>query len=103
MARYNTNYLWAPADAVFSLLDLSKASRKRLAEVKTPTLILQSHKDTSVAPDSAEIIYKNISVPENQKRIVWFEKTEHEMFRECERAVIIDLITNYVRERIGAG
>jgi carboxylesterase len=103
LAQYNTNYLWAPIDSVLAVLDFSKAIRKQLGVVKTPTLILQSRKDTMVAPASAEIIYNEISTPAAQKRIVWFEKTEHEMFRDCERAAIIAVITNYVRERIGSG
>jgi carboxylesterase len=103
LAQYNTNYLWAPIESVLSVLDFSKAIRKRLVEIKTPTLILQSRKDTTVAPACADIIYNEISTPAAQKRIVWFEKTEHEMFRDCERAAIIEVITNYVRERIGSG
>ena len=103
LAQYNTNYLWAPIDSVLAVLDFSKATRNRLVEIKTPTLILQSRKDTMVAPASADIIYNEISTPAGQKRIVWFDKTEHEMFRDCERAAIIEVITNYVRERIGSG
>ena len=49
-----------------------------------------------------EIIYNQISTPVELKRIVWFEKSEHEMFRDCERYAIIDVIANYVHERIGA-
>ena len=103
LTQYNTCYLWAPIDSVLAVLDFSKAIRKQLGVVRTPTLILQSRKDTMVAPASAEIIYNEISTPAAQKRIVWFEKTEHEMFRDCERAAIIAVITNYVRERIGSG
>jgi carboxylesterase len=101
LAQYDTNYPWVPTDSVLTLFDFSKVTRKRLIEVKAPVLILQSHNDSSVAPESVEIIYKQISSPVELKRIVWFEKTEHEMFRDCERYAIIDVITNYVRERIG--
>ena len=100
LAQHNTNYLWAPMDAVLSVLDFSMATRIRLPEIKIPTLILQSHKDTTVAPESADIIDKEISTPAEQKRIVWFDKTEHEMFRDCEREAIIAVISNYVQERI---
>ncbi len=89
-------------DALYSLLDFSKVTRKHLAEVKTPALIIQSHNDSTVAPESAEIIYNQISTPVELKRILWFEITEHEMFRDCERCAIIDVIANYIRERIGA-
>jgi carboxylesterase len=102
LAQYNTNYPWAPTDAIYSLFDFAKITRKRLSSINTPMLILHSHRDSTVAPETADIIFNGISTPESQKRIVWFEKTEHEMFRDCERVAIIDVITNYVRERIGA-
>jgi len=60
----------------------------------------QSRKDTTVAPESAEIIYGTISTPPHQKRIVWFEVTEHEMFRDCEREATIATVVDYVRERL---
>lgn len=101
LAQYNTNYLWAPTDAISTLFEFAKVAQKRLGEVKTPALILQSHNDSVVEPVSADIIYNQISTPVELKRVVWFEKTEHEMFRDCERYAIIDVIANYIRERIG--
>lgn len=53
------------------------------------------------APESAQIIYEGISTPPDQKRIVWFEVTEHEMFRDCERGATIRTVVDYVRERAG--
>ena len=100
LVKFDTNYHWAPTDATVSFLDLVRFTRKSLAKVNTPTLILQSRKDTTVDPKSPEIIYKDISTPADQKRIVWFEKTEHEMFKDCERNEIINLITQYIEERI---
>jgi carboxylesterase len=99
---YQGYYPWAPIDAVLSVLDLSRTTRTRLPKVKTPALLLQSHKDTEVAPENMNILYNGISTPTELKRMVWFEKTGHDMFRDCERDAIIDAITNYVRERIGA-
>jgi carboxylesterase len=100
LAQYNTNYLWAPADPILSLFEFARRTRRRLPEVKLPALIMQSRKDTTVAPESAEIIYQGISTPADQKRIVWFEVTEHEMFRDCEREATIQTVVDYVRERI---
>ncbi len=101
LAQYDTNYLWVPADAVSTLFDFIKVTRRRLKEVTSPTLIINSHNDSTILPVSADIIYNQISTPGDIKRIVWFEKTEHEMFRDCERYAIIDVIKNYVRDRIG--
>jgi len=100
--HYRKNYTWAPMGAVVSVLDLSKVVRTRLPEVKVPALLLQGRKDNMVAPESMDMIYNGISTPAESKRRVWFEKNGHDMFYDCERDAIIDAITNYVRERIGA-
>ena len=101
LVQYDTNYEWAPMDAIGSLLEFSQIVRDRLPEVTLPMLILQSRKDTTVAPESAEIIYDEISTPADQKRVVWFEVTEHEMFRDCELDSTIGTVVDYVRERAG--
>jgi carboxylesterase len=101
LAQHDTNYAWAPIDAAASLLEFAKVTRRRLPEVRIPALIMQSHRDTTVAPESAQIIYDRISTPAAQKHIVWFEVTEHEMFRDCEREVAIETVVDYVQERAG--
>jgi carboxylesterase len=100
-APTDTNYRYAPIPAVTSFLEFSGATRRRLPEVRAPILILQSRKDTTVAPESAEIIYREVSTPADQKRIVWFEATEHEMFRDCEREATTRAVAEYVQERAG--
>jgi carboxylesterase len=101
LAQYDTNYPWVPADAVLSLLEFSRITRQRLSEVRVPALIMQSHNDSTVAPESADIIYHNISTPREHKRLVWFDRTEHEMFRDCEREAAVKAVVNWIRSRIG--
>jgi carboxylesterase len=101
LAQYDTNYPWVPMDSIRELFEFSKVTRKRLNDVKIPLLIIQSHNDSTIMPVNVEIICNQISTPDEMKRVVWFEKTEHEMFRDCERYAIIDVITNYVCERTG--
>ena len=99
LVQYDTNYAWAPGDTCLSLFEFAKVTRRRLPEVRVPALIMQSRSDTTVAPVSADIIYETISTPPDQKRIVWFDVTEHEMFRDCERESTIQTVVDYVRER----
>jgi carboxylesterase len=101
LAQYDTNYPWVPSDAVLSFLEFSKITRGRLPEIRVPALIVQSRNDSTVAPESADIIYKSLSTPRSQKRIVWFDETEHEMFRDCEREAAVDTVIDWVRKRIG--
>jgi carboxylesterase len=103
LAVNDNNYHYAPIDAVFSLLDFSRATRRRLPDVHAPLLILQSRKDTTVAQESAEIISCEVSTPRTQQRVVWFEETEHEMFRDCERQETIQAVVDYVKDRAGLG
>jgi len=97
----HANYSYAPIPAVMSLLEFSGATRKLLPRISAPILILQSRRDTTVAPESAEIIYREVSTPAGQKRIVWFETTEHEMFRDIEREATARAVAEYARERAG--
>ena len=103
LAQDDTNYPWAPTDAIGSLFEFSAVTRRRLPEVRTPALIMQSRKDTTVEPESADIIYRAISTPAGKKRLLWFEVTEHEMFRDCERDAAIEAIADYVRQRFALG
>ncbi len=101
LAQYDTNYRYAPTDAVASLFEFAKVTRRRLPEVRVPALIMHSRKDTTIAPAASEVIYREIATPPDQKRLVWFEVTEHEMFRDCEREATIQTVVDYVRERAG--
>lgn len=99
LEQYDTNYPWAPISAIKALLTFSAATRKRLPEIRVPGLIVQSHNDSTVAPESAEIVYGGISTPPEDKRIVWFERTEHEMLCDCEADDVVDAMVDYVGER----
>jgi carboxylesterase len=103
LARHNTNYGWIPMDALLSFIEFSKMTRRRLPEVRMPALIMQSRNDSTVAPESAEIIFHGISTPAKNKRIVWFDATEHEMFRDCERDACVQTVVGYVHERVARG
>jgi carboxylesterase len=100
-AARDTAYRWTPGDALCSLLAFSRVTRRRLPEVRAPALIMQGRRDTIVAPESAEIIYRDISTPPEQKRIAWFEATEHGIFCDCEQEAAIGVAVGYVRERVG--
>ncbi len=100
LAEFDTNYPWAPIDAIAEFLRFSQVTRERLPDVDVPMLIMQSRQDTTVSPESGQIIYDEVATPPEEKRIVWFEKTEHEMFRDCEREAAIQTVVDYVRERM---
>ena len=100
LAKGHDSYPWAPTDAIASLFELSEVARKLLGVVSVPTLIIQSRNDTTAAPECPEIIFNNIATPIDKKGIVWFEKTGHEMFRDCERDDVAKVVMRFVNERI---
>ncbi len=100
LVKDDTNYMWAPTDTIASFLEFGEKTRQRLTDIQVPTLIMQSHKDTVVAPESANIVYEGIATPAGQKEITWFEVTEHEMFRDCEREAAVQTVVDYVNSRV---
>ena len=96
-------YSWAPSDAMATLMEFSRITCRRLPYVTAPALIMQSLADTVVAPQSAEIIFRNIATPGRDKRIVWFKHTDHIMFCDCERDAVIAATVDFVNERVSIG
>jgi carboxylesterase len=85
-------------DAIVSFLDYTTYVEGRLPEVRAPALIIQSHKDQTVAPKSAQIIHDRIA--STDKRIVWFERSHHEMMRDLEREKVFETIQAFLKERL---
>jgi carboxylesterase len=101
LEKFNPTYTWVPTSAIAALFDFIKVTRRRLPEVKTPILIMHARHDSANSPEGVPILFESISTPADQKRIVWFEKTNHEMFLDCEREAVIQCVTAFVKERIG--
>jgi len=99
-AKSDSNYHWAPMDAIRSFLEFRDLTRMRLMDVNCPVLILQSRNDSTVSEESPQIIFDGISTPNAQKKIKWFTRTEHELFCDCEREDVIDTVVQYVMVRV---
>lgn len=100
LAAGDSCYPWAPVEAILALFAFSQATRRRLPEIAVPTLLLQSHRDSVVVPESANWILRTIATPPPQKRIIWFDHTNHELFRDCEREAAIEAVTAFVADRL---
>ncbi|MEW6233079.1 MAG: alpha/beta fold hydrolase [Chloroflexota bacterium] len=96
-AKRNTNYGRFPTRSFVSLYEYSRLIESRLPRVTVPLLIVQSHRDTVVDPASAQAIFDRVS--SREKRIAWFEKTDHEMLMDLEREAVFDAIEGFVLER----
>ncbi|CAK6694442.1 alpha/beta hydrolase [Synechococcus sp. CBW1107] len=96
----DTSYRWVPMDALLSFLQLSVVVRRRLAEVHQPVLILQSRADRVVAPAAADLLASGLGTPREQLRMAWFERSGHELFRDCVEGAVIETVLQFVNERI---
>jgi len=99
LAQSNTNYPWIPMESVMECIRMQKATRTLLPEVRQPLFILAARQDPTVDPKSVDIIMQESSTPASQQRVEWFEKTRHEMFRDCECDYVIQTVVDYVKER----
>lgn len=103
LAKEHDSYAWVPIGSIQSLFDLSAESRKSIKDILVPTLILQSRKDITVKPESAEIIYNEIATPAGEKKIIWFQKSGHQMLRDCEKDRVAREVMDYVKARLMNG
>lgn len=89
-----------PMVAIKQLFDFIRQQDRYLPGVSVPLLILQSRADSSCAPDSANFLFDRTSTPKADKRIVWFEKSEHGMFLDIEREQVVAEVVQFVKARI---
>ncbi len=94
--KENRNYPKFSTRAFQSLRDYSDDVMNILSFVKAPILILQSRKDTIVAPRAAKLIYDKVS--SKDKSIRWFEKTNHEMLLDLERDAAIEAVVGFIKK-----
>ncbi|MFP5501534.1 MAG: alpha/beta hydrolase [Candidatus Sericytochromatia bacterium] len=97
-AKACTNYPKFATSAFASLREYGIATERRLSEVRVPTLVLHSHKDTVASPVSAKIIMERIASPE--KNLVWFDRTGHEMLQDCEAEAVFRVIGEEIEARL---
>jgi carboxylesterase len=89
------NYTKFPTKTFGRLYLYSQKIALRLREVHVPIRILQSKKDQIVAPESANIIYEQVSSP--VREIVWYQRSGHEMMQDLEAEKVFADIMEFVR------
>jgi len=96
----DTSYPWAPMGALLSLLAFVSATSQRLHQVSLPALILQSHGDPTVLDASATTLLSGLGTPAADKRIVWLQRSGHELLQDVDRAAVIEAVVGFVGQRV---
>ncbi len=94
------NYPWAPTSAITSFFDMVSATMPVIPQVSAPTLIIQGRRERVVLPESAAILMASLSTPPGEKRVCWLDRSDHQVFCDCERHLAVDAVSAFVAERI---
>ncbi len=100
LAATDTNYRRLATGALMSFLEYGQIIERRLPELRTPVLVIQSHQDQIVAEETATCIMDRSA--STVKRVVWFERSKHEMMRDVEREDVFKTIEAFILERVRA-
>ncbi|HIK25580.1 MAG TPA: alpha/beta fold hydrolase [Thermosynechococcus sp. M46_R2017_013] len=80
--------------AVCSALDLIAQVQQELSQITTPTLILQSHADTTVDPQGAQLIYEQLG--SSQKELHWLKDSDHLLPLDVEREQVFAKVVTFL-------
>ena len=84
---YDRGYSGFPTAKGADLSRLIRMAREKLEGIDCPILIVQSHADQTIAPESAEVIYQGVRSTE--KEILWLEDVPHACTASRQHAAII--------------
>lgn len=90
------NYQKNPIKALQQLRLLMERTEELLPRVIVPTLIIQGSHDTTVNPDSANIIFQMIS--SEQKRLIFFNRSRHGIINGPGSEEIFATVSNFISE-----
>ena len=85
-----------PLKAVGELLKLVEYTKGVLADVRVPTLVMQSRVEHTLKPQSAQYIYDALGC--EKKKIFWLEHSGHLLVLGVERGRVFKEIVNFLQE-----
>ncbi len=88
---YSITYDVTPLSSLSSLLSLIKHVDGLLPSISIPALIIQSKKEHTVKPESAQYIYDRLGSTE--KKLVWLNKSGHIVTLDVERDTVFQEIS----------
>jgi carboxylesterase len=94
------NYPYFPTKTFGEFYELNRRIEQDLARVTSPLLLMHSQHDKTASPLSSQIIYDRVG--SQDKELVWFDRSGHEMMMDRDRERVFELIMAFVRKRAGA-
>ncbi len=90
------NYSKNPLAGLQQLCLLMEKTEELLSQVTLPALIIQGSNDTTVNPDSANIIFQSIA--SEQKKLVFFNRTRHGILNGPGSEEIFATVNQFIKE-----
>lgn len=93
-------YAWVPTDAILSLFELIGATLPLLGSVTVPVILLQNRRETTVRSESVAMLFNRIGTSHAERSVIWLERSEHQIFCDCEREEALRAILAFVSGRL---
>lgn len=91
------SYDRSPLAGVHNLFKLIRYVKENLQYIEKPVLIMQSYRDRTVSPMSANIIYNNIG--SRDKSIIYLHKSGHVITCDKEKEQVFDEVCSFIKTR----
>jgi carboxylesterase len=98
LAPLAEGYSRLPTTTFLSLVAYGRWLLPRLGRIHVPVLLLHSHADRVIRPDSATRIYERLTGAPKELR--WFHRSGHEMLVDCEADAVLDAVEAFVLARM---
>lgn len=96
-----TNYPRAPISAVAALAAFGKLVERELPRIRVPLLTMYTPGDRVVVPTKALVIHERAGTPPDQKRLLAFPNSGHEMLMDRDRVAVCEAIVAFIEECAG--
>lgn len=91
------SYDKAPLKSVHNLFKLIRYVKANLRHIEKPVLVMQSYRDRTVSPLSANIIYNSIG--SRDKSIIYLHKSGHVITCDNEKEQVFEEVYNFIKTK----
>lgn len=95
--EYLAHYHVMPVKPIGEIFDfINKCQKGFIRKIRIPCLVMQSKKEHTVRPDSAQYIFDRLS--SKRKKLIWYEKSGHILTLDKEHNDVFDKIRRFLTE-----